>query len=1029
MAMSSRKNGDKIILDQENLLPEPKRIQRRWKMAYTVIYFIRLLVSFSKKDLDSQTEIPGSTSYAAIDVHDDTSPCENKTVSLINSDQRKIIDMVRKKSLEILNQFGGVLQVAIILKTDVKDGVGEVDVAHRRDVFGENSYKKSPSKRFLSYVLEECKDPTIIILLFCAIMSLGFAIKLHGLRDGWYDGGSIILSTVHLVAVSAISKFMKSNKFEKLFRVRNDIKVQVVRDGRQHEISIFDVVVGDVVYLNKGDQIPADGLLLNDSSLKVDESSMSSEMGHAEEKGRENPFLLSGTKVAGGNGFMLVTSVGMNTAWGEMMSSRSHDLDEQTPLRSHLDKIISYMRKVGWTVALLVLVVLLMRYFTRNTRDDNGYYEYNGSKTKINDVLDPVVHIIVAAVTIGVVATPEGLSLAITLTYLYFMKRMMKERVMVRELSACEKMGSATTIIIDKKDILTLNQMEVVEFFIGEDIIKAKPSNGEIESKVLELLQEGAALNTTCTVYKPQSTSILEISGSPTEKAMLPWAMSHLGINNVDEEKKKVEIKHVENFDPDKNGSGVLLVRRNNEKVVRHRKGDAKVILAMCSNYYVRNGEIRNVDEDARKQLKEIIRSMAVKSLCCVAFACKEVEDGGQASDELEAAGFTLLGLVGLKDPCRIEVRTAVESCKNAGVKVILVTGDDVRTARATAIECGVFSCDQEDVESDAIVEGVQFSNYSREQRMERIGKILVMGSSSPSDKLEMIRCLKEEGHVVAVTGGGTNDALALKEADIELSMGIRGTEVAKESSNIVILDDNFISVVTMLSWGRCVHNNIQKFIQFQLTMNVAALVINLISACSSGVLSLSAFQILWEKVIIDTLGLLAAISHDQPTKDLMRKPPVCWYKRPIDESIFNNILIQVFYQAVTLSALQFNVGKSILGLAINNTLVFNTSVICQVFNIFTARLPVEKKSMFMWIRKNKRFLAAVLVVTVAQGVIVELSSKVTNSSEKLDRKQWCVSLSIAASSWLFDQLVRRRILLKNNFLKIKKYIFNIFLN
>jgi len=1010
MAMSSRKTGDKIILDQENLLPEPKRIQRRWKMAYTVIYFIRLLVSFSKKDLDSQTEIPGSTSYAAINVHDDTSPCENKTVSLINSDQRKIIDMVRKKSLEILNQLGGVLQVAIILETDVKDGVWEVDVAHRRDVFGENSYKKSPSKRFLSYVLEECKDPTIIILLFCAMMSLGFAIKLHGLRDGWYDGGSIILSTVHLVAVSAISKFMKSNKFEKLFRVRNDIKVQVVRDRRRLDISIFEVVVGDVVYLNKGDQIPADGLLLNDSSLKVDESSMSSEMDHDEVKGRENPFLLSGSKVADGNGFMLVTSVGMNTAWGEMMSSRCHDLDEQTPLRSHLDKVISYMRKVGWTVALFVLVVLLMRYFTRNTRDDSGYYEYNGSKTKINDVLDPVVHIIVAAVTIVVVATPEGLSLAVTLTYLYFMKRMMKERVMVRELSSCEKMGSATTIIIDKKDILTLNQMEVVEFFIGEDIIKAKPSNGEIESKVLELLQEGC-------------TSILEISGSPTEKAILSWAMSHLGIN-IGEEKKKVEIKHEENFDPEKNGSGVLLVRRNNEKVARHRKGDAEVILAMCSNYYVRNGEIRDVDEDARKQLKEIIRRMAVKSLCCMAFACKEVEDSGQASDELEAAGFTLLGLVGLKDRCRIEIRTAVESCKkalesckNAGVKVILVTGDDVRTARATAIECGVFSCDQEDVESDAIVEGVQFSNYSREQRMERIGKILVMGSSSPSDKLEMIRCLKEEGHVVAVTGGGTNDALALKEADIELSMGIRGTEVAKEGSKIVILDDNFISVVTMLSWGRCVYNNIQKFIQFQLTMNVAALVINLISACSSGVLSLSAFQILWEKVIIDTLGLLAVISHEQPTKDLMRKPPVWWSKRPINESIFNNILIQVFYQAVTLSALQFNVGKSILGLAINNTLVFNTSVICQVFNIFTARLPVEKKSMFMWIRKNKRFLTAVLGVTVAQGVIVELSSKVTHSNEKLDRKQWCVSLTIAASSWLFDQLVRRMILPKISFL------------
>ncbi|KAJ6883746.1 calcium-transporting ATPase 13 [Populus alba x Populus x berolinensis] len=448
-------------------------------------------------------------------------------------------------------------------------------------------------------------------------------------------------------------------------------------------------------------------------------------------------------------------------------------------------------------------------------------------------------------------------------------------------------MGSATTIIIDKKDILTLNQMEDVELFIGEDIIKAKPSNGEIS------------------------------------KASAAWRLP-----------------------------------------------------------------------------------------------VKKLKTSGQASDELEAAGFTLLGLVGLKDPCRIEVRTAVESCKNAGVKVILVTGDDVRTARATAIECGVFSCDQEDVESDAIVEGVQFSNYSREQRMERSGKILVMGSSSASDKLEMIRCLKEDRPCGSSNWWWYQRCPSFEGSRYWALIGIRGTEVAKESSDIVILDDNFISVVNMLSWGRCVANNIQKFIQFQLTMNVAALVINLISACSSGVLSFSAFQILWEKVIIDTLGLLAVIGHDQPTKDLMiRKPPACWSKRPINESIFNNILIQVFYQAITLSALQFNVGKSILGLAINNTLVFNTSVICQVFNIFTARLPVEKKSMFMWIRKNKRFLAAVLAVTVAQGVIVELSSKVTSCSEKLDRKQWCVSLSIAASSWLFDQLVRRMILPKISFL------------
>ncbi|KAG5244989.1 calcium-transporting ATPase 12, plasma membrane-type [Salix suchowensis] len=868
MTMRCRKTGDQIILDGENLLPESKRNQRRWRVAYTAIHFTRILGSLSRKALQNQTKLLRSLSYVAIDVRDDT-PREN-LVSLMNVDQRALADMVKGKNLESLKQLGGVAQVATaILETDVKNGANEAGVAHRRDVFGANKFKKPPVKSFLSFVVEAYKDMTIIILLVCAIMSLGFGIEKHGLKEGWFDGGSIIVAIIFVVAVSAVSK--QSKQFEKLSDERNNINVQVVRDGRHRHISIFDVVVGVVVSLKIGDQIPADGMFLNGYSLKVDESSMSGESDHVEVNGNDHPFLLSGTKVTDGFGFMLVTSVGMNTAWGERMSSICHDLDEQTPLQARLNKLSSSIGKLGLTVDFLVLAVLMIRYFTGNTRDDNGHKENVGRHTKLSDELDSVVGIIAAAVSIVMVAIPEGLPLAVSLTLAYSMKRMMKDNAMVRKLSACVTMSSATTICTDKTGTLTLNQMKVTEFWLGKETIDDN-SVSEIESEVYQLLQEGVALNTTSTINKSHATSVPEITGSPTEKAILSWAQMDLGMN-INETREKMEIIHVETITSEKKRSGVM-TRKNNEKVIHtHWKGAAEMILAMCSNYYDRNGALKSLNEEEKVQLGAIIHSMASKSLRCIAFAHKIVaEDNGHASEKLQESGLDLLGLVGLKDPCRPGVRTAVESCKSAGVNVKMITGDNVHTARAIAIECGILNPEQ-DMQNGAVVEGVQFRNCSPEERMAMIDNILVMARSSPFDKLLMVQCLKEKGRVVAVIGDGTNDAAALKEADVGLCMGIQGTEVAKESSDIVILDDNFSSMVTVLRWGRSVYNHIQKFIQFQLTVNVAALAINFVAAISSGKVPLTAVQLLWVNLIMDNLGA-PALATEQPTSDLMEKTP-----------------------------------------------------------------------------------------------------------------------------------------------------------
>jgi Ca2+-transporting ATPase len=359
---------------------------------------------------------------------------------------------------------------------------------------------------------------------------------------------------------------------------------------------------------------------------------------------------------------------------------------------------------------------------------------------------------------------------------------------------------------------------------------------------------------------------------------------------------------------------------------------------------------------------------------------------------------------VGLKDPCRPGVKKAVEDCQYAGVNIKMITGDNVFTAKAIATECGILRPDQ-DKASGAVVEGVEFRNYTAEERLEKVDKICVMARSSPFDKLLMVQCLKQKGHVVAVTGDGTNDAPALKEADIGLSMGIQGTEGAKESSDIVILDDNFASVATVLKWRRCVYNNIQKFIQFQLTVNVAALVINFVSAVSAGEVPLTAVQLLWVNLIMDTLGALA-LATEQPTKELMDKPPVGRTEPLITNIMWRNLLAQASYQIVVLLTLQFK-GESIFGVTekVNDTLIFNTFVLCQVFNEFNAR-KLEKKNVFKGIHKNRLFLGIIVITIILQVVMVEFLKKFADT-ERLNWVQWGACIGIAALSWPIGWIIK----------------------
>ncbi|GAB2219094.1 hypothetical protein Droror1_Dr00006722 [Drosera rotundifolia] len=923
--------------------------------------------------------------------------------------QEDLLSMSRQHDFSLLQQLGGVAGLCEKLKTDSEKGImgNDEDISARKNAFGSNTYPKKKPRSFWTFLWEAWQDLTLVILIIAAAASLALGIKSEGIEQGWYDGGSIAFAVVIVIVVTAVSDYRQSLQFQSLNEEKRNIHMEVYRGGRRIEISIFDIVVGDIIPLKIGDQVPADGVLVTGHSLAIDESSMTGES-KIVHKNSKSPFLMSGCKVADGYGTMLVTAVGINTEWGLLMASISEDTGEETPLQVRLNGLATFIGVVGLTVAFVVLVVLLARYFSGHTNFADGTPAFKAHKTTASKAIDGVIKIVTIAVTIVVVAVPEGLPLAVTLTLAYSMRKMMRDKALVRRLSACETMGSATTICSDKTGTLTLNEMTVVEAYANGKKVE-RPTDVSLLSPTLSsMLMEGVAQNTTGSVFVPDAGGEEEVSGSPTEKAILHWGLK-LGMK-FDVERSKSSIIHAFPFNSEKKRGGVA-VKTADESVRVHWKGAAEIVLALCYHYIDENDCVQPLHEQKMHFFRNSIEEMAAGSLRCVAIAFRSVEPENVPTNEerleewvLPENDLVLLAIVGIKDPCRPGVKDAVQLCTSAGVKVRMVTGDNLQTAKAIALECGILASDA-DASEPNLIEGKTFRELSEERRQEIAEKISVMGRSSPNDKLLLVKALKKRGHVVAVTGDGTNDAPALHEADIGLSMGIQGTEVAKESSDIIILDDNFSSVVKVVRWGRSVYANIQKFIQFQLTVNVAALIINVVAAFSTGDVPLNAVQLLWINLIMDTLGALA-LATEPPTDYLMHRPPVGRREPLITNIMWRNLLIQAVYQVTVLLILNFQ-GLSILHLEhepsaraykIKNTVVFNAFVFCQLFNEFNARKP-DQLNIFEGVVKNPLFIGIVGVTLVMQIVIVEFLGKFT-STARLSWKLWLVCIAIGFVSW-----------------------------
>ncbi|KAK8479383.1 hypothetical protein V6N11_061820 [Hibiscus sabdariffa] len=863
--------------------------------------------------------------------------------------------IVEGHDVKKLRFHGGVQGIAGKLCTSTAKGLtSDAGLLNKRqEIYGINKFAEAEAKGFWVFVWEALQDMTLMILGMCAIVSLAVGIAMEGWPDGAHDGLGIVASILLVVFVTATSDYRQSLQFKDLDKEKKKITIQVTRNDCRQKMSIYDLLPGDIVHLNIGDQVPADGLFVSGFSVLIDESSLTGESEPVFVNDK-NPFMLSGTKLQDGSCKMLVTTVGMRTQWGKLMATLSEGGDDETPLQVKLNGVATIIGKVGLFFAVVTFGVMVQGLLV-NKVQEGTIWSWSG------DELLNLLEFFAVAVTIVVVAVPEGLPLAVTLSLAFAMKKMMNDKALVRHLAACETMGSATSICSDKTGTLTTNRMTVVKSCICMNVKEVSNLDkasfcSEIPESAVKILLQSIFLNSGGEIVTGKDGK-REILGTPTETALLEFGLS-LGGDPQAERQASKTVK-VEPFNSTKKRMGVVLEVPGGS-LRAHTKGASEIVLAGCDKVINSNGEVVPLDEKSISHLTDTINQFANEALRTLCLGYMELEKGFSPESAIPVSGYTCIGIVGIKDPVRPGVKESVATCRTAGIMVRMVTGDNINTAKAIARECGILT-------DGVAVEGPVFRELSQEEMLDLIPKIQVIARSSPMDKHTLVKQLRTTfDEVVAVTGDGTNDAPALHEADIGLAMGIAGTEVAKESADVIILDDNFTTILTVAKWGRSVYINIQKFVQFQLTVNIVALIVNFSSACLTGSAPLTAVQLLWVNMIMDTLGALA-LATEPPTDDLMKRSPAR------GKELFN---------------LEGPNSTLIL-----NTLIFNSFVFCQVFNEISSR-KMDEIDVFSGILNNYVFVAVLGCTAVFQVVIIEFLGTFA-STTPLTCAQWCVSVLI----------------------------------
>ncbi|XP_075997567.1 plasma membrane calcium-transporting ATPase 2 isoform X5 [Genypterus blacodes] len=899
---------------------------------------------------------------------------------------------------------------------------------------------------------------------------------------GWIEGAAILLSVVCVVLVTAFNDWSKEKQFRGLqSRIEQEQKFQVVRSSQVIQLPVSDIVVGDIAQIKYGDLLPADGILIQGNDLKIDESSLTGESDHVKKSADKDPMLLSGTHVMEGSGRMVVTAVGVNSQTGiiftllgagteeeekkekkgkmqdgnmesnqikvkkqdgaaamemqPLKSAEGGETDEKerkkvsapkkekSVLQGKLTKLAVQIGKAGLLMSAITVIILVLYFAIENfvLRKQPWLPEC----TPI--YIQYFVKFFIIGVTVLVVAVPEGLPLAVTISLAYSVKKMMKDNNLVRHLDACETMGNATAICSDKTGTLTTNRMTAVEVYLGDVHYKEIPEPGVLPPKSLDLLVHSISINSAYTtkILPPDKEGGLPKQvGNKTECGLLGLVLDlkrdYQPIRNQLPEEKLYKVYTFNSV----RKSMSTVVKLPDGSFRMYSKGASEIVLKKCGRILNEVGEPRIFrPRDKDEMVKKVIEPMACNGLRTICVAYRDFSGDPEPNWEDEGNILTdlvAICVVGIEDPVRPEVPDAILKCQRAGITVRMVTGDNINTARAIAIKCGII----QPGEDFLCIDGKEFNRRIRnekgeveQERMDKVWpKLRVLARSSPTDKHTLVKgiidsTMVEQRQVVAVTGDGTNDGPALKKADVGFAMGIAGTDVAKEASDIILTDDNFSSIVKAVMWGRNVYDSISKFLQFQLTVNVVAVIVAFTGACITQDSPLKAVQMLWVNLIMDTFASLA-LATEPPTESLLRRKPYGRNKPLISSTMTKNIFGHGVYQLVIIFTLLF-VGEQIFDIdsgrnaplhsppSEHYTIIFNTFVMMQLFNEINARKIHGERNVFDGIFRNPIFCSIVFGTFAVQIFIVQFGGKPFSCQPlDLEKWMWCVFLGLGELVW-----------------------------
>ena len=898
-------------------------------------------------------------------------------------------------------------------------GLSPQQVLASRERHGANVLTPVEKEPWWKKLLEKFGDPLIIILLVAGALSVGISFyEYYGLHEGatvFYEPVGIFVAIALATGLAFVFEQKAEREFAILNQVNDDEPVQVIREGRVMHIPRREVVVGDIVMLSAGEEVPADATLLEAHSLRVDESSLTGEPQCSKttdealfdhEATYPSNQVLKGTKVIEGHGIAQVTAVGDSTENGMVMESAQIDSSVKTPLNEQLDGLGAFISRMSYVIAALVIVGRVVAYFLR----------VDGAAFNL-EFLTYLLQSVMIAVTLIVVAVPEGLPMAVTLSLAYSMRRMLKTNNLVRRMHACETMGAATVICTDKTGTLTQNQMHVHEACFYS-------LNGGVldNSRQASIIAESIAANSTAHLgVEGDKTTVI---GNPTEGALLLW-LKEQGVDYNSVREHCMPLADVP-FDTERKYMATVVRSEALGKDVLYVKGAPEIIYKMCG---ATSGD---VDEaTVRTQLK----GFQDKAMRTLGFACKVLEPGELAIEEkrVVAQGITFLGIVAIADPVRSDVPDAVQECLRAGIDVKIITGDNAGTAREIGRQIGVWN-DGTDTEHN-IATGPEIEAMTDDELDNRVMDLKIIARSRPNDKKRIVEALQRCKQVVAVTGDGTNDAPALKAAHVGLSMG-DGTSVAKEASDITIIDNSFASIGRAVMWGRSLFRNIQRFLLFQLTVNVAACAVVLAGAFMDTDAPLTVTQMLWVNLIMDTFAAMALASLP-PSRRVMNDKPRDRHKFIINKrmaahilwtgGLFSVLLIALFYiikhsdmRAVnSISDLwRLLTGGSYLktsGHTISlyeSALFFTTFVMLQFWNLFNAR-GYHSIHSALNLKGCRGFVFIALLIVVGQVLIVNVGGPMFNV-EPIELRDWMfiilITLPVLCVGEVFRMVKKKRV-------------------